>query len=53
MIRFPAFGDPAKSGDSLIGAILARPILMRRPAVATPRQVRLCRPPEQVPTLIE
>ena len=41
-------GDPAKTDDALIDAILAHPILMERPVVAGPRGVRLCRPPERV-----
>jgi arsenate reductase len=44
--------DPAKSDDSLIDAILTHPILLERPVVVTPRGVRLCRPAEEVVTLI-
>jgi len=44
--------DPTKSDDNLIDAILAHPILMERPVVATPRGVRLCRPAEEVASLI-
>jgi arsenate reductase len=45
-------GDPTKSDESLIDAILAHPILLERPVVVTPRGVRLCRPPEEVAALI-
>ncbi|HEY4042129.1 MAG TPA: ArsC/Spx/MgsR family protein, partial [Rhodopila sp.] len=45
-------GDPARSDDSLIDAILAHPILMERPVVVTPSGVRLCRPAEAVASLI-
>ncbi len=45
-------GDPGKSDDSLIDAILAHPILLERPVVVTPRGVRLCRPAEEVAALI-
>ncbi|MEA2738636.1 MAG: hypothetical protein QOH05_1943 [Acetobacteraceae bacterium] len=45
--------DPAKSDDSLIDAILAHPILLERPVVVTPRGVRLCRPAEEVASLID
>jgi arsenate reductase len=45
-------GDPAKSDDALIDAILAHPILLERPVVVTPRGVRLCRPVEEVAALI-
>lgn len=41
-------GDPAKSDDALIDAILAHPVLMERPVVVGPCGVRLCRPPERV-----
>jgi arsenate reductase (glutaredoxin) len=44
--------DPSKTDASLIDAILAHPILMERPVVVTPRGVRLCRPAEEVATLI-
>jgi arsenate reductase (glutaredoxin) len=41
-------GDPARTDDALIDAILAHPVLMERPVVVGPRGVRLCRPPEKV-----
>ena len=41
-------GDPAKSDDALIDAIVAHPILLERPVVVGPRGVRLCRPPERL-----
>jgi arsenate reductase (glutaredoxin) len=44
--------DPAKSDDSLIDAILSHPILLERPVVVTKRGVRLCRPAEEVASLI-
>lgn len=44
--------DPTKSDDSLLDALEAHPILMERPVVVTPRGVRLCRPAEEVLTLI-
>jgi arsenate reductase (glutaredoxin) len=44
--------DPAKTDDSLIDAIIAHPILMERPIVVTPMGVRLCRPAEEVASLI-
>jgi arsenate reductase len=36
------------SDDALVDAMLAHPVLMNRPFVATPKGVRLCRPPETV-----
>src|SRR3954453_18308270 len=45
--------DPTKTDDSLIDAILAHPILMERPVVVTPLGVRLCRPAEEVASLIQ
>ncbi len=44
--------DTTKSDDSLIDAILAHPILMERPVVVTSRGVRLCRPADEVASLI-
>lgn len=41
-------GEPSKSDDELVDAILAHPILMERPVVVGPRGVRLCRPPDRV-----
>jgi arsenate reductase len=40
--------DPALTDQQLIDAILAHPILMNRPVVATPLGVKLCRPSETV-----
>ncbi|HBK09099.1 MAG TPA: arsenate reductase (glutaredoxin) [Acetobacteraceae bacterium] len=45
-------GDPAKSDDSLLDALQEHPVLMERPVVVTPRGVRLCRPVEEVLSLI-
>jgi arsenate reductase len=45
-------GDPGKTDDSLIDAILTHPILLERPVVVAPRGVCLCRPAEVVRTLI-
>ncbi len=44
--------DAGKSDDDLIDAILAHPILMERPVVVTQHGVKLCRPAEEVATLI-
>lgn len=44
--------DASKSDDEVIDAILAHPILMERPVVVTPRGVRLCRPADEVASLI-
>ena len=40
--------DPALTDDQLLDAMLAHPILINRPFVATPIGVRLCRPSELV-----
>jgi len=40
--------DPALTDDQLLDAMLAHPILIERPLVATPRGARLCRPAETV-----
>lgn len=41
-------GDPDKTDDELIQAMLAHPILINRPVVVTPLGTRLCRPSETV-----
>lgn len=45
--------DPSVSDDALIAAMLAHPILVNRPFVATPKGVKLCRPSECVLDLLE
>ena len=40
--------DPKWSDDELIDFMLAHPILINRPIVATPLGVKLCRPSEEV-----
>jgi arsenate reductase len=40
--------DTALSDDQLLDAMMAHPILINRPFVATPKGVRLCRPSEVV-----
>ena len=40
--------DPKWSDEALIGFMLAHPILINRPIVATPLGVKLCRPSEEV-----
>lgn len=40
--------DPAMNDDALLDAMVAYPILINRPFVATPNGVRLCRPAERV-----
>jgi arsenate reductase (glutaredoxin) len=40
--------NPKWSDDELIDFMIAHPILMNRPIVATPNSVRLCRPSELV-----
>jgi arsenate reductase len=44
--------NPALSDNQLIDAMLAHPILINRPFVATPVGVRLCRPSELVLDLL-
>jgi len=45
--------DPGASDDKIIEAMVAHPILVERPIVVTPRGAKLCRPSEQVFTLLE
>ncbi len=44
--------DPGLSDDALMDAIVAHPILLNRPFVATAIGVRLCRPAERVRDLL-
>ena len=44
--------DPKWTDDELIDQMLARPILINRPIVVTPKGVRLCRPSEKVLDLL-
>lgn len=41
------------TAETLIAAMLAHPVLVNRPIVASPRGVRLCRPSETVLDLLE
>lgn len=45
--------DPAVSDDDLLAAMVAHPVLVNRPIVATPKGVKLCRPSEAVFDLLE
>ncbi|MBI1339939.1 arsenate reductase (glutaredoxin) [bacterium] len=45
--------EPSVTDDDLLSAMLANPVLVNRPIVATPKGVRLCRPSESVLDLLE
>lgn len=45
--------DPSVGDDALIAAMIAHPVLVNRPIVATPKGVKLCRPSEAVLDLLE
>jgi arsenate reductase len=45
-------GDPSLTGDQLLDAMMAHPILINRPIVVSPKGVRLCRPSEDVLDLL-
>ncbi len=45
--------EPGVSADAILDAMIAHPILVNRPIVATPRGVRLCRPSEGVLDLLD
>ncbi len=45
-------GDPGLTDGQLLYAMLAHPILINRPIVASPKGVRLCRPSEEVIDLL-
>ncbi len=44
--------DPSIADDALIGAMLEHPILINRPIVVTSLGVKLCRPSEEVLTIL-
>ncbi len=44
--------DPAVSDDAILDAMVARPVLVNRPIVVTPRGTKLCRPSEAVLPLL-
>lgn len=45
--------NPALSDEALIDAMIAHPILINRPIVVTEKGTRLCRPSEQVLSLLD
>jgi arsenate reductase len=45
--------DPAVDDEALLAAMVAHPVLVNRPIVATPRRVRLCRPSERTLDLLD
>ena len=45
--------DRSLSGDDLLDAMMAHPILINRPIVVTERGTRLCRPSEHVLELLD
>lgn len=45
--------EASVSGDAILAAMIAHPILVNRPIVVTPRGTRLCRPSEVVLDLLE
>jgi arsenate reductase (glutaredoxin) len=45
--------EPGVTDNQIIAAMIAHPVLVNRPIVATPRGVRMCRPSEKVFDLLE
>lgn len=45
--------DPALTDDQLIDAMMAHPIFINRPIVAGPKGVKLCRPSEEVLSILD
>jgi arsenate reductase len=45
--------EPSVSDEAILDAMLAHPVLVNRPIVATPKGVRLCRPSELILDLLE
>jgi arsenate reductase (glutaredoxin) len=44
---------PTATGDQILAAMVAHPVLVNRPIVVTPRGTKLCRPSEVVLELLE
>ncbi|RVT38244.1 arsenate reductase (glutaredoxin) [Sphingobium algorifonticola] len=45
--------DPALTDDQLVDAMIAHPILINRPIVVGPNGVKLCRPSEEVLSILD
>jgi len=45
--------EPGVSDKTILDAMIAHPVLVNRPLVATPRGIRLCRPSEKVFELLD
>ena len=45
--------DPAASDETVLAAMVAHPILVNRPIVVTPNGTKLCRPSEEVLSLLD
>lgn len=45
--------DPALTDDELVDAMMAHPILINRPIVVGPKGVKLCRPSEEVLSILD
>lgn len=48
-----SLGDPSLTDDQLIDAMMEQPILINRPIVAGPKGVKLCRPSEEVLSVLD
>jgi arsenate reductase len=46
-------GDPTLSDEQLIDAMMEHPVLINRPIVAGPKGVKLCRPSEEVLSVLD
>lgn len=46
-------GNPSLTDDQLIDAMMEHPILINRPIVVGPKDVRLCRPSEEVLSVLD
>lgn len=46
-------GDPSLSDDQLIDAMVAHPVLLNRPIVVSAKAAKLCRPSEEVLSILD
>jgi arsenate reductase len=46
-------GNPSLTDDQLVDAMMAHPVLINRPIVVGPKGVKLCRPSEEVLSILD
>jgi arsenate reductase len=52
LVKELGLDDPATSGEALLAAMIAHPVLVERPILTTPKGAAVCRPIERVEALL-